>query len=535
MIHRYQRYSLHLRSSTVFARAGAGDPSLVESLAYVPGAAVRGALARAYGDPDANPAGREQFRQLVTTGEVRFLDALPALAGRRALPAPRSYRRPKHATDEWVVDLAAHLESDWPAEDLGSAGLSHVTLGAQPVAVQAALGGRTHQQRDRARGRAWVETRNGNEVPHGAVFAVESLAGDQRFEGLVQVSAADEAGCDRLIDLVTAGLSEPLLLGRSRRAGYGGDAEIEWGSRVAREASGEGVLARDLADGEMYRVLFTSACVVRDPTTGQLDPAAAPSLLARALGSEVVGQCWSFELSGGFNRKWRTEIPQASAIAPGSVVVLRALGARSIAELVEVEHRGLGERLAEGLGRFILLEPPVRRLLISLPASPSVPRPTGAPPALVVDIERRVLAAALERRIVQRGADLAADARGPLPNTSLLGRLRVPLRGEPALARQTLATWCGDGDHALKRPARAQLDRCRVDGRPLRDWITRLATDDSMLELRRLLELEALCQRNYLVSEGSAMEGLAHRQVELAAKLLDATLAALARRQKGSR
>src|SRR5690606_18507107 len=153
---------------------------------------------------------------------------------------------------------------------------------AQPLRVTPAMGSRIHQQRDRARGRAWKEERDGLEEAHGAIFAFEFLEADQEFAGLVQIRGEDSAACDELAEIVRNVLRGRILLGRSRRGGYGGDGTISWEDPRDRELYGQGVVNADLPAGTCFRALLTAPYVGRDPDTGQVDPSRVASDIVEA-------------------------------------------------------------------------------------------------------------------------------------------------------------------------------------------------------------------------------------------------------------
>jgi hypothetical protein len=80
-----------------------------------------------------------------------------------------------------------------------------------------------------------------------------------------------------------------------------------------------------------------------------------------------------------------------------------------------------------------------------------------------------------------------------------------------------------------------QLERCRLTGgRRLADWLLSMAKgeDDAMLER---LRFDVLAQRHHVVSEDSALTQLRRRGPWIRARLVDATLAALARRRRERR
>jgi CRISPR-associated protein Csx10 len=546
MMIRYVPYTLSLRAPATLTSL-AGDPNSSSTLPFIPGSALRGATARGLGDPGGDPDRRESFRQLILDGTVRFLNAYPRAGGRRALPMPVSLRTdknlepgPKGELTAWdLAGFDGESTGDgerWPEASLSMIPEPFVSVGAaQPLRVGPARGSRVHQQRDRARGHAWTDPKT--EEPHGTIFAFEFLEAGQEFDGIVQIIGDDDAMCDVLTARIKNTLRGPILLGRSRRGGYGGDATISWGDPRDREVSGEGITSMDVPVGTEFRMLLVSAYVGRDPETGQLDPAHLTSEIVDRLGGrvEVVRRRWSFELVGGFNRKWRLEIPQALACAAGSVLVLKTTGRIPLADLLAVEHGGLGERRVEGLGRVVFLEAPRQTLVLRVPLAGPARTPVGDPPELVRFAETRIVDAAVDRVIHEEAVRLTRNPRF-IPSTSLLGRLRNAMRAKPEEALATLQTWLaqeGSPRNRLKRPAMEQLERCRIgDGQRLSAWLCAIAAGGGGQDIAARLRLDAVAQRSHIVSEASAREVLAGRDVALRARLIDATLAALSRRQR---
>lgn len=548
MIVRYLPYTLTLRAPAVLTSLG-GDPNSSRTLPFIPGAAIRGAVARWLGDPRDDPACQEVFRRLILDGSVCFLNAYPRAGGRRTLPAPVSLRTTKDERlgpqgELRVYDLAAfdgHAaggEVQWPDAPLVPVPEPFVSIGAaQLLHVGPACNSRVHQQRDRTLGHAWTDPRT--EEPRGTVFTFEYLEAGQEFDGIVQIHGEDQAAWDDLAARVKEALGDRVLVGRSRRGGYGGDAAIKWHDARDREISGQGIIGSDVPEGTEFRALLTSAYVGRHPETGQLDSTYLGREIANRLKgrAEVVRRRWSFEPVGGFNRKWRLPVPQGLACAAGSVLVLKATQRIPFADLLALEHAGLGERRVEGFGRVLFLEAPVQTVTLRAAKVDLLHPPTGDPPALVRFAEARIVQTAVDRVVREEAARLAQGAKFP-PSASLLGRLRNAMRAEPEEALARIRRWLApDGPEAsrLKRPAMDQLERCRLgDGQPLSDWLRARACEGQDQALDGLLRLDAVAQRAHLVSEESAREVIARRNAAIRARLIDATLAALSRRRGSS-
>ncbi|MCS7027110.1 MAG: hypothetical protein NZV14_20125, partial [Bryobacteraceae bacterium] len=300
---------------------------------------------------------------------------------------------------------------------------------------------------------------------------------------------------------------------------------------------GEGVIGKDLQRGTCFRLLLTSECIVRDPKTGQIDPVVLPEVIGSQLGGRVHlrRSRWAFHFVGGFNQKWRMELPQARAVAAGSVLLFEATDNLTIDDLLALEHEGIGERRTEGFGRFTFLDTPVQQVMLGQPRKPEVKKPSTLAPELAKFIEYRLLQSLLRRKIEYWALQAARNACR-IPSPSLLGRLRVALRSEPSKALQTLAAWLGQGDDALRRPARDQLMRCQIgfnSGRlSLADWLRNLVEKDQWAHLKTMLSLAALVQQGSFLSNESALQQLEQKSDEIAMRLIDATLAALAKQRK---
>jgi len=535
--YRYLPYILTLNSPAIISTPG-GDPNSSSTLSYIPGTAVRGASATALGDPHGDNSRKQEFRDIVLGGTVCYLNAYPIVNGRRALATPVSLRLKKDDLKDTkdVTDLSAYDLESWPDEELIPIGEEFLTIGAaQPALYNPKISSRIHHQRDREKGRAWKD-KDGK--THGAIFTFESLDSSQIFGGVIQLRSEQEEELDLIESRVKELLGETLLVGRSRRAGYGGMVSIAWDSSRSREVSGAGMevlgpLSRDIVQHDKFRLLLTSACIVRSPSTGQADPAAFMDMIASRLNNRVdmIRKVWTFEAIGGFNRKWRLELPQTMAVSAGSVFVLKANQAITLNELHEIEHEGFGERKDEGYGRLLFLDQPLPKiLLLTFTESPSGTTSTGLPPEIVTKIETRIVRAQLARKIEEKAAELAKSARLPLPKNSLIGRLRTQLRGEAHEAISVLKLWLtGNEAEKLKRPAMEQLERCKIDGRDLRAWILDAMNREMIFNL---LNVDVVGQRFYVVSEQSVRSGAEVKSEELSVRLIDAVLADLAIRNK---
>lgn len=566
----YLRYTLTLRAP-VIASTLSGDPNSAATQPFIPGSAIRGAVAARLLAPGAN-GDSAKFRDLVLSGAVRYLHAYPTIDGARGLPTPASWRRHKDEP-ETVCDLATYsgdipkgLDPEdfgkfWPEEALTGVGEPFVAAGGSRSAHRPRIDARLHQQRDRVKGRPWKEVEDGAEVTYGAIFAYEYLEADQSFSGVIQVMpSATVPSAD-----IKALFAAPILIGRSRRAGYGGEGAITFAADAASEYGNvTGAVSRQVETGTRFRVLLTSAYIGRHPSTGQIDPLALDHELDTRLSGSVriERRYWSLESVGGFNQKWRLALPQTHAVAAGAVLVLEATRPLSLDALRQIEHEGLGERRAEGFGRLLFLTHAEDTTAFDLKPydwKRAETQDTGAAPVTVQGqaqdevqgqlafLESRIVLTAAEAELERVTADLVGSVNtGNIPTNSLLGRLRTVLRGardnegaEDGL--QTLSAWCGDGDLALKKPARDQLDNCYVGNKTLRQWLQELATPRAGTTRWQALvqasgnasTLTALAQNHHLRSVDDAQTVLDDHTALLSVHLADGLLAALARSNRG--
>lgn len=527
MIVRYYPYTLTLGSPLVLTSPG-GDPNSAESMDFIPGSAIRGAVAGGLTDASVD------FHRLILSGDVRYLNAYLLLNGERCLPTPTSFRREKYS--QQCHDLAGYSGEcsddedgpDWPSEQLAHLPSRYLTLNQPaPRGSNAKLTGCVHHQRDRGIGKPTEST--------GALFRYDALEEGQQFKGFILCRGEDDAVVERLAEQVGRALSETILLGRSRRAGYGGSARLEWGAPRQREVEGQRVATGAQNPESILRAQLVSDYLGRDLETGQVDPSTWVEELVRRLGTrvEVLRRFGEAALVGGYNRKWGMELPQALVQRAGAVVVFRVTQAIPEEDLLTIEHQGLGERWIEGFGRVAFFREPGRMWSPGGEPQPErVEIPTRQPPALLREMEQRLLRDAVDASVFEVAGQLAGSAQA-IPTRSLLGRLRVPLRLPPTQALDQFRQWLNGG---LRLPARRQLERCRIQPSQsqrlsLSAWLRELLSNPGSLS--NLLNYTRLAQDHHFISSESARDCLIAdtENDRVRALLVDALLAAMARQR----
>ncbi len=228
----------------------------------------------------------------------------------------------------------------------------------------------------------------------------------------------------------------PLLLGRSRGAEYGGQAEVKilslksW-AEVSQKHTGSAESPRS----DVLAVTLLSEYVGRDAVTGVLTPDAFESELRRefqSLGGELGSLQRSFverQHLSGYVSVWRMPQPTVQVLAAGSVFVF------SVNKPLSEQRPGspvltLGERRAEGCGRVALHWPGLLQTdsaRFSLRESRALaPRPMAskAEDAAVIALKQNMLAQWLMEQIPGCAA-AASFQKENLPSPSVLGALRA--------------------------------------------------------------------------------------------------------------
>jgi CRISPR-associated protein Csx10 len=335
-----------------------GEPNSAISYPFVPGSQIRGALIGLHlrsklGSGEIDLLDEEGFRKLFFSGNIRYLNAYPEDSReKRMLPTPRSWFTVKREESE-ILDRSnkqpQNGDSCDPKQKLEevSAEFCSLSPSGEVELLSPMRQINVHTQRDPMMGRA---TRD-----KGAVFRYNALAPGQCFVGVILFDTADSSSSDLQVikELLQRG---DLWLGGSRSAGYG-HVCIDRVRVVEDWQEIEDLQAyHDVPAEEKFTVTLLSDALVRDPYTGQFSKDPTPEIAA-VLGTGSEDLCieicfWSTSLVGGFNRKWGLPLPQAVALAAGSVFVFETKKEIDKEKLQRLVEQGIGERRIEGFGRI---------------------------------------------------------------------------------------------------------------------------------------------------------------------------------------
>jgi len=490
------RYTIELKSPLLTTHVQ-GEPNGAVSAPFIPGSLLRGALVGAY--LSENPktefdANESLARALFFSDKTRFLHAYPVKKlprekiDVRALPTPIAWRHNKddrYAEGDVSRTVYDFSRDAFPYPDKGVSKEfcwwndddQNASLFTPPRQLN------VHTQRDARKGRPTVKRNGEGEQTIGTIYRYDALAAGLQMKAVILTA---EEYAKTIENLLPAGRT--IWIGRARRAGYG-RAEIINVEPLAdywREDDSD-QRPRTVSAGDGLRITFTSDVLLRSQYgQSSLDPCAA---IAEALGIDsgdlaLLGKyTWAeTRIIGGFNRKWGMPLPQAVAIAAGSVFAYQTSVSISADSLETLEQRGIGERRNEGFGRLIVnwLEHSDRSF------ESGEFRPDTVPPKLqnldpaeeriVKALARRILRGKLNEELLRRIN--STNLKSP-PQKNQIARLRVTLRAvqarrEPGHADiEQLEDYLNDLQK--RRTARNQFEKAMVDESgiltPLLRWI----------------------------------------------------------------
>ena len=188
----------------------------------------------------------------------------------------------------------------------------------------------------------------------------------------------------------------------------------------------------------------------------------------------IVRRCWRFDIAGGFNRKWRLELPQALACAAGSYWCSRR-SRRSVRR----PARCRAPRSASGARRASDVSSssgPSSKGHSRTPSESPRPHPPDSLRARAVR-EAQILDTAIERAIKE---EAARRSERELAEPSLLGRLRTAMREEPESALGTVADLAGAGEPSPQAAGdRSTRALSHGNGERLSGWLRGMAGEQN--------------------------------------------------------
>jgi CRISPR-associated protein Csx10 len=413
-------------------------------------------------------------RRWFLSGETRWLNAYPLdRLGNRCLPTPHSLNRIKGESEDEIFDLAVNPQEEIK-KSWAKVGLAFCQFADSQVRlIEPERQISVHTARTRRYGRARndkLDEAKGD--VRGAVYRCDALAAGQVFEAVVLCDDADAIEIKKL-------LGGRVGLGKAQNGGYG-QAVIEKVSEKEQWSEYPFPVFPDSSDedavlSQKLVITLLSDVLLRDDETGQyvVEAEAVIERLQNQLGGslKLISAFLTREVFGGFNRKWGLPLPQAHAIASGSVFVCEAQNI-NLKKLHGLLEKGIGERRAEGFGRFAVNWQAKAKLKVDEARASQTSSVTldGDEAKLAEKVAGRILRHRLDRRVSATG--LRGEVSNP-PHKSQLARLRGVIQEqlmtpEPSLERVKQFI----EELKQRNVTRKQFSQARVGAeKPLDEWL----------------------------------------------------------------
>ncbi len=515
-------YRLRLIEPMLVAQAGAGEENSAVGLDYIPGSAIRGALAARWlgHNRGADLAEDSAARAFFLDHIVYHLNAYPVCKDARSLPMPASWFTEKESADDSdaiIYDFALDFSSE------GQLGATKPPSGGHYCRIsREKFGGLDSTQPwvcliepDRF-DQVHITLDDVNKRGEGnLVFRYEALAAGQLYAGAIV--APDEIDLKPILDLL---LQADLHIGSAHMAGYG---RIQIENCELRESYHEYETTSPSDDTKLVVTLLSHAIIRSKEGQTGWDGGKA---LAHELGCapDVVPELafGKTMIAGGYNRKWSLPLIQDWALTAGSAFVFKS-SQIDHEKLQLVIDQGLGERRSEGFGRIAAGWQSAPRLLRQQ-VQPSIliaPNLAKASVEAAQKMAQRRLRLILDRALIQRIYANAGRASGPLPSNSQLSAIRqVALQGLADHNMEKLKDYLKN----LKSAGKKQLVNCRVGSQTLFDWILQRA--DRLDVQEQLLEHS---NRQLPKMAGIAAALNDELRVEYTSRLIDGTMQQMAK------
>lgn len=326
------RYRLTADAPVLITDSGRSTGNSYETLGYISGSAVRGAVMSRLAARD--PAFFAANKKALLSDGTRFLDAVPKAADMPVLPSIKGFYEDK---EEKAFESLVKTGSFTPGLKRAKLGAFCALQGDTVLCWSAAAGGVTRVQR-------------GAPGEDSRTFQTRCLSAGQEFEGYILLEDESLAGP------VTQALADTLWLGADRYEGYG-KCTVTALEAVDSPAwlDAYGYAAQDVPGRELF-LLAVSPLVMLD---GAGEPCGMDlDALAQKLGvGEVKLLHCSTSVSGydTYNRTWQCREPALPMYDRGSIFKLQCDRPPRTDRLLALQRDGLGVRRAQGFGQILFL------------------------------------------------------------------------------------------------------------------------------------------------------------------------------------
>lgn len=314
------------------------------SLDYIPGSSLRGAIIRNYinAHQGIDISEDEVSRQLFLEGDIIFYNAYILKNNEETVPFPLCFYAPKDTLKQYdgtanlapiINELKDTIEEDYKKIKLGTFCKWNLEKGSL-----------AYTNVDKVGNLHITKVREENNL-----FRYEAIKAGQFFKGILGIKQEDKV--EEIKKLLE---NKILYLGGAKGSGYGKCEIVEL---VVTEEYGKEYALVEENSKELYLVVLSDTLYTNE--YGQSMGIIEADYIERVLGIEKVEltQCITeTTIISGYNAKWGTKLPQYKGIKAGSVfkytVQTGHLDTNKVKALVE---KGIGLRTQEGFGRIALL------------------------------------------------------------------------------------------------------------------------------------------------------------------------------------
>lgn len=341
-----KKYSYLLRTidPVTFAEKS-GDQVLYATKRYVPGSALRGALAVQYiNENNLQEAHKDEtFFDLFLSGKVKFLPAYPIgskeLATETPMALPLSLMRSKDGKQ--TIDLSGNAMVAPGFKKLQGFG---VCTDKEIYKVDTEVQTEFHMSRASANERISGKSEDGN------IFNYEYIKPGQYFKGYCLVDEAVDEAWRKNINKI-----KEVHLGRSRGAQYG---------KCSLEIFTDKNTELNNAVDKLYICAVTpyipygsvqAMAIVADELLSDLELALDNSV---TFARENLSVFAALEPIDGYVGVWKTKKQRETAVCAGSLIELKLqAGNMDLAQLQLALQRGFGKNTIDGFGQFCVWQP----------------------------------------------------------------------------------------------------------------------------------------------------------------------------------
>lgn len=311
-----------------------------ESMDYIPGSPVRGAFIYKYimknNNVDINTG---EHRDKLLKGGIKFLNAYPMIDDVRSIPFPKCYFAPKQEIKAFDDRLNIEIGLDRKLDD-----------GYEKVRIsEFVLPSNDAYSMVKIKKIANLHINKKNEK--NKLFRYTAIEKGQSFKGIIKIEK--EEYIHEVFDL----LSDVIVyIGGSKGSGYG---KCRIYDMREEDINPEYDQFNDKYSFDKDIYLLALSDIIYRTDLGEYKTYIEPEFIARALNIHVEEfACSSIETKRitSFNNKWNCRTPQIVGIKVGSVFKYKINGEIDEGLLIKFMDKGIGERKADGFGRFVILD-----------------------------------------------------------------------------------------------------------------------------------------------------------------------------------